>query len=196
MDQYVIFKGKHAAQIYGMAAPAPAIRRGVKNISWTVCFDKNCAYTMPGADQKDWNKGGGLSFAPALLSKDMFSNHVDAAMWGWRYNPLTGLIELTAYCHIDGKRPFLKGTMYGEHHAGVDGEVCLELKFGQTARISFQVDRAESRYDFNFMVVGSGESWPVGVAFTHNKLWSRLIHPWFGGNNAAPHRMDLYMKRT
>ena len=133
MDQYTIFKGKHAAQIYGMATPAPVIRRGVKNVAWTVCFDKNCAYTLPGADQRDWNKGGGLSFASALLSKEMLSNHVDSAMWGWRYNPLTGLIELTAYCHIDGKRPFLQQTMYSQHHAGVDGEVCLELKFGQKA---------------------------------------------------------------
>lgn len=187
MERYTVPKNKHAFLLWGKLIPVPAIRKDVKNISWTVQFDQTCAYDLGMPDQRDWNKGGGLSF-------DMITNHEDAAMWGWRYNPAAKVIELTAYCHINGKRPILHKTMYSEKK-GTDGEVCLECGFADTVRISMQVDRQESRYDFNFMVVDSGESWPVGVAFMHGKRWSRLIHAWFGGNRAAPHKMDIRVER-
>lgn len=194
MDLYTVYKGKHPFKLWGHLIPAPVIRRDVKAQSWTVRFDESCAYTLPGAEQRDWNKGGGVSF-------DLLTNHTDAAMWGWRWNPGTRRIEMTAYCHINGKRPFLQSSLYSKKrylyspNNDIDGEVCLECKIGDTIRISLQVDREESRYDYNFMVIGSNESWPVGVAFTHSKRWSRVIHPWFGGNAPAPHNMDLYLER-
>jgi len=195
MKRYTVRKNKHRFKLWGWLPILPVLKNNLERVSWRVRFEDNCAYTLPGADQYDWNKGGGVSF-------DRWTNHTDAAMWGWRYNPETGNVELTAYCHIDGNRPFLYSTLYSQKHEGVKGEVCLECKPGDTVRIVLGIDRAiiEGRrafhYDFAFMVEGSGESWPVGVGFNHTKTRTRTIGLWFGGNRKAPHRMDIFIKRV
>lgn len=188
MTKYTVPKGQHAFKIGGILPAVPVVRRGIERVEWRVKFAPNCAYSLTGVDQGDWNKGGGVSF-------DLLENHQDAAMWGWRYNPLTGLIELTAYCHINGKRPFLKGSAYSQSHPGVSGEVCLEVEFGMEAVVTLVIGRKEKRYDLYFAIAG-GKQYKVGVPYTHNKTMGRIIHPWFGGNNAAPHRMDIDIKRS
>jgi len=187
MTKYTVLKGKHPFRLGGVLPPVPSVRMDRERIGWRVRFAENCAYSLIGLDQGDWNKGGGISF-------DLLTNHQNAAMWGWRYNPLTGLIEMTAYCHIDGKRPFLKGSSYSQGHPGVGGEVCLEVELGMTAEVILRMDKGEKRYDFYFSIL-NGKQWPVGVGHNHNKRVGRIINPWFGGNNAAPHRMDIFLDR-
>lgn len=195
MEKFTVQKGKHAFFLWGAMAVAPAVRKNISRVEWHVRFGTNCDYTLPGADQKDWNKGGGVSFAPSVLSTEILNNHTDAAMWGWRYNPQAGVIELTAYCHIDGKRPFLKANPYATAKGLKDGEVCLEVKFNQSAKIVLLVDWEAKTYQFIFRVHNSDEKWIVGVGFSHLKRWGRLIGLWFGGNNPAPKKMDVFLSR-
>lgn len=187
MTKYTVSKGKHAFKVGGILPPVPVVRKDIERVEWRIKFAPNCAYSLTGPDQLDWNKGGGVSF-------DLFDNHTDAAMWGWRYNPLTGLVELTAYCHINRKRPFLKGSNYSQSHPGVSGEVCLEVEPEMEAVVTLLIGRKEKRYDLYFALAG-GRTYQVGVPYTHNKTVGRIINAWFGGNNAAPHRMDIYMNR-
>jgi len=186
MTKYTVQKGDHAFKVIGLPI-LPSIRAKVETIQWAVKFEESCAYSLPGVDQRDWNKGAGLSF-------DLLTNHTDAAMFGWRYNPLSGRIELTAYCHVNEKREVLPRTKYAEKW-GMDREVCLEVEIGMTAIIALHINQETKRYDFGFKVNGSNVVWPVSVPFTHKKKWTRIINPWFGGNNAAPHKMSLYMER-
>ena len=195
MERFCVSKGGHSFQLWGAVPVAPAIRKNIQRVEWLVRFDRNCAYELLGADRKDWNKGGGVSFATSVLSKEMLDNHTDAAMWGWRYNPHTGLVELTAYCHIDGKRPFLKYNPYAGAKGLKDGEVCLEVGFNQAAKIVLEVDWKNKTYRFTFHVHSTTAKYPVGVAFNHGKRWGRLIGLWFGGNNSAPQKMDVFLSR-
>jgi len=187
MTKYTVSKGNHAFKIGGILPPVPVVRKGIERVEWRVKFAPNCAYSLLGPDQMDWNKGGGVSF-------DLLTNHQDAAMWAWRYNPLTGVIEMTAYCHIDGKRPFLKGSSYSQSHPGVSGEVCLEVELGVEAVVTLLIGRKEKRYDLYFGLKG-GRQYQVGVPYNHDKTIGRIINPWFGGNNTAPHRMDIFLDR-
>jgi len=191
MTKYTVSKGDHAFKVAGLP-PAPSIRKDLDVIQWAVKFGEDCIYSFDGVDQRDWNKGGGVSFfsnAGGLLT-----NHTDSAMFGWRYNPMSGRIELTAYCHVAGKRPILPRTRYAQKY-GLDREVCLEVEIGMTAIIALYVNREARQYDFGFKVNGSLNVWPESVPFTHAKRWTRVIHPWFGGDNAAPHKMSLYLER-
>lgn len=187
MTKYTVLKGCHAFKIGGVLPSYPSVRKNIERVEWRVRFAPNCAYSLAGPDQLDWNKGGGVSF-------DLLENHTDAAMWGWRYNPLVGVIELTAYFHLDGKRPFLKTNPYSLSHPGVSGEVCLEVEPEIEAVVTLLIGRKEKRYDLYFALAG-GKAYQVGVPYTHNKTVGRIINAWFGGNNAAPHRMDIDIKR-
>jgi hypothetical protein len=196
MTRYTVQKGGHVFRLWGVVPALPRIRHGVETMTWLVRFDPNCAYSLPGEEWKDWNKGGGVSF-------DLFDNHVDSTMWAWRYNPVTGMVQLTAYSHVDGERPRIKNSMYSQRFPmEADGEVAFATEFGFTTRISLQIDREESRYDWSFMAVGAASAWPASQEFDHNRQWSRDIGGWFGGKNdktgkqtVAPHRMDIGIEK-
>lgn len=70
-------------------------------VEYTVRFDETIRYRLPGEQQWDWLKGGGVSL-------DLFTNHRNSAMWGFRYNPDTDKVELNAYAHIKGKNYYTK----------------------------------------------------------------------------------------
>lgn len=99
-NKYTVYPDSHAFRLCGLIWEPPYINRNKKVFRWRVKFDRNCLYSFGMPDQRDWNKGGGVSF-------NLFTNHKDSAMWGWRANDGGG-IDLTAYCHVDGERKVFK----------------------------------------------------------------------------------------
>ena len=172
---YFVQKGKH--RFTSGPFDVPRIRRKLRGVDWEVSFSPACRYALPGADQDDWNKGGGVSF-------DLFTNHTDSVMWSWRYNPVTDNIELGMYCHVDGKRVIVKAHK---------SEAMQTVKIGEAVRIRLTIARNLKAYgmEFNTATNAAGAS----VPFTHSKKTARTIGAWFGGNNPAPHTMNIYILR-
>jgi hypothetical protein len=172
---YFVQKGKR--RFTSGPFDVPRIRRNLRTVEWEVLFSPACRYALPGADQDDWNKGGGVSF-------DLFTNHTDSVMWSWRYNPVTDLIELGMYCHVDGKRVIVKAH---------SSEVIQAVKIGDTVLIRLTIGRTVKSYsmDFNTSTNAAGAM----VPYSHDKKTARTIGAWFGGNHSAPHTMNIYILR-
>lgn len=183
MNRYTVKKGRHVFKLFGWIPVAPQFVKRPTLISWLVRFDEGCDYLLPGADQQDWNKGGGVSF-------DLLTNHIDSAMWAWRYNPALELVELAMYAHVDGLRWVARNEIRPS-----EGEVLNRIAIGETARISLKIDWEGGNYDMSMQVVGDNESYTGNIQFTHDKQMGRMIGTWFGGNNAAPNKMNIYIKR-
>ena len=174
MKTYTCQKGKH--RFTSGPLGVPCLGR-VRRASWEVAFSPSCRYNLPGADQDDWNKGGGVSF-------DLLTNHTDSVMWAWRYNPGTDKIELGLYCHVDGRR---------EIAIDVRGrQALLSVAIGEIVTVELEVE--DSAYAMRFDCLSS-ETVTAAIPFTHRKKTIRTINPWFGGNNPAPHTMNLYLHR-
>lgn len=183
MNKYAVKKGRHVFKLAGWIPVMPRIIKRPTLISWIICFGDGCDYLLPGADQQDWNKGGGISF-------DLLTNHIDSIMWAWRYNPALELVEMSMYAHVDGLRWVARNELRPS-----EGEVLNRVAIGENARISLKIDWDECNYDMNIQVVGEDESYPGIIPFTHDKHTGRTIGAWFGGNNPAPNKMSIYIER-
>lgn len=182
MKRYTVPKGKHAFLLDGWLPVIPMLTRDTTQAAWRVRFDD--AYHLPYPDNRDWNKGGGLSF-------DLHTNHTDSAMWAWRWNAEDGVFELAAYGHVEGRRIVATN---GKPRISEDDEVMMTARSGEEVLITMRVDRVNSRYRFAFSQGRNiCECW---VPFEHSKRTSRTIGPWFGGNRTAPNRITLYIERN
>lgn len=145
-------------------------------LRYEVVFDKSCEYILPGEDQGDFNKGGGVSF-------DAFSNTKNAALWGWRHTPGAG-IDLTGYFHENGERQI-----------GIPEQlVAMTVQPGE--RVFIEVWRAFFTWKVTFVRLNAdGE----GIAFAeHERTFKRSfalgyrVGLWFGGNQPAPQGMQVW----
>lgn len=184
LNRYTCYPGRNAFQLYGRAFEVPCITRDSRRLAYTVRFDESCTYTLPGVDQRDWNKGGGLSF-------DLFTNNTDSAMWAWRWSPDRDKMQLTAYAHVEGKRVIAK-TIQGPDQT--DGEVLAEVEIGQNVDISIDIDRISGRYNYLFST-GDARAY-TWLPFEHKKRTGRTIGLWFGGNRKAPQKISVFLKRS
>ena len=178
MRRYTIRPGKHDF----FPPEIPWIRRKPTYLRWEVHFSVNSRYKLPGADQQDWNKGGGLSF-------NMLNNHKDSTMWSWRYNPELGLMELSTYSHLAGAiskgqdgedKPVFTAPIGRDHPRTI-----IELK----------IDYTQNRYIWVFSAKNMTTAIVV-VPFSHSKSWTKDLGLWFGGNQEAPKRIDIYLEKT
>ena len=126
-------------------------------------------YTLNPSDQKDWNKLTGISF-------NMLMPNRNAAMVGWRWNPVTDKIELSAYFNVNGQ------NLYAENMGYPIVSVGLGEWFG------FIVD-------YNRVTIQKLNSAPVTVYCPKDLkatwLTSFRIQPYFGGNNPASENIEL-----
>ena len=138
-------------------------------LQWTVQFDETCRYIQPHSEQEDWLKGGGVTL-------DLLSNHKNAVMWAWRYNPDTDKIELALYAHKGGDRYFTKPL----------ASVAVGITF--TVRI-FKSSGTMWRVEFD-----TGEGWTGdAVQIPYDGFLYRRLPAWFGGTLPAPQDVNIYM---
>lgn len=179
----ICYKGFHDFFINGIIPHISAFWTTNKTLVWEVILDDESSYTLPGEEWHDWNKGGGKTY-------NIFQHRIDSAMWAWRKNPVLNRYEYAAYCHVNQTRvnpPVEVGTSYD------DNEVMLRVKSGARVRISLKVDEGEKKYIFSFsdgLVVNT-----TSIPFTHDETFSKEITANFGGNNVAPNKIKIQVKR-
>lgn len=137
-----------------------------------VYFDSSCKYEIEGEDMMDTNKLFGVGY--------FFNHHVDSARLGWRYDPYTQKIVLSAYCYVNGKR--------------VISELC-KLRF--FTWYAMEITVLNDCYIFD--VKDTYNPWTTSLATftvmkTHRKKFQFRLGIFFGGNKKAPHTMKIEMK--
>lgn len=169
----ICYKGCHDFWINGFIPHLPRFFYGVKQLKWEVVLDESATYTLPGADQQDWNKGGGLSF-------NYFNHLKESAMWAWRWNPVTSKHEFAAYCHINSQRVI--GKPFPSENPT---EVAIAVGHTEKVVITLDIDYVYKLYKYDFNGVR------VTLPFSHNLKQSKEITANFGGNNPAPRKLTL-----
>lgn len=142
-----------------------------KHFAKNVFFFPSCKYSIPGEDMMDTNKLFGFGY--------MFNHHVNSARFGWRYNPATNKILVSAYCYDRGKRIMI--------------DLC-ELRLMTWYRMQISVLR--NCYVFD-VVERDNTASIMGqhtVGTTHKKKWQFKLGVFFGGNKPAPNTMKIEMK--
>lgn len=179
----VCYKGWSDYWINGWIPQLPNFWKRKSQFAWQVRFTEESHYDLQSVDQRDWNKGGGVSF-------DWFNHLIDAAMWGFRKNLESGKYELAAYCHVDSKRiiPTIKvGVPYA------DREVALELKENEVGLINLMIDWDNKKYKFSF-TNGNVVNY-LEVPFNHSIESQKEITPYFGGNRKSPRKHRINWNR-
>lgn len=129
-----------------------------------VNFKRNCVYDIGISDQADINKLFGIGYFP--------SHHNNSVRFGWRYVKEMDAIEILAYWYAKKKR--------------------------QHASLCFV--KLESCYLYILNIVNNGHILSVydgSVQIGHYVIsdvkggMGYLLRPYFGGNQKAPHDMDI-----
>lgn len=163
--KFIIRKGKHRAR--------PWIFRLWWNKMWLgyrVMFDYSCSRLPQSDDAMDVNKLFGIGYFP--------SHHKDSIRFGWNYNPKNELINIYAYWYENGQRNFrficevLRGRYY-----------------------DYQIRVSDASYELVVEVPKTSKRWSVTLPKSHNKKLSHHLGIYFGGNQPAPERMLIEMKR-
>lgn len=171
--KWVFKKGRHHANHLAgeRLVSKPEILR------WRARFDANSRYILRDKngkieeDQYDWLKLHGMTFTPL---RTMYNT----TMIGWRYNVEKDSFELNAYFHQGGQRFFNDKFIRVAPNEGFETEIRLDYT-AKTITVSVITPRgilSESR------------------AYPYKRFRSKvfLIHPFFGGTSAAPHRVSLF----
>ena len=155
-------------------------------LRYEVEFTESCRYRFGTDDDADVNKLFGIAFITwgsfwfvlksyykVLVTLDWSRrkslHHYNSIRWGWRYDALSGNIELLEYCYIKGVRHINYITyfiMNNQYELWADKRM-----FGGWSL----------HYDYVYLMP---ETW---LCYE--------LHPYFGGNNPAPHDMEIKMKR-
>lgn len=186
LKKYQVKQGAHSFQPLSGIEP-PCLKKNVTRIVWKVRFG-DLRYTLPHPDNHDINKGGGISF-------DVLTNHVDAAMWGWRYWNVDGadMVQFFSYCHVNGAT--IKGRANAPQVRPEDPEVVLEVGHdsGKVVTITLDIWWNSKIYEFTFE--DGTHTQRINTPFTHDKKLGRTIGCWFGGENVSPRPLHLYIGR-
>jgi hypothetical protein len=176
---YTVRKGKHAFTPY-----AGCLKRNPLQMAWRVKFGTGTDYSLPYPDNRDWNKGGGLSYR-------MLTNHEHSIMWGWRWNADKQAHEVCMYTHLDGERKI--GTSHTAPPDLTDKEVALIVPRGVECLITLKKQDGKYRMGFS---LDNGPANYCTLTYTHREGFARCIGAWFGGNRAASNDMTLHIDRT
>lgn len=170
MKSYKVKKGKHdfkPTDSIGIANPC------LKEIKYKVVFTESCKYILPGEDQDDWNKGGGVSFS-------LLSNRKNSVMWAWRYKPVFDRIQLCAYWHENGVA----------HYAETENDFPFACNPGEEITISIR--KAGKDWFVDFRAHDGYFQKPVTAKGTP----IRPIGVYFGGNRPAPQDIEIFIHKT
>lgn len=165
-DWVVIEAGEHE--------PSPKRKVGIvispAEVSATVTFDSSCIYDVGAQDADDWNKVIGVGFVGSKdqdITTGVPPHQVDGVRVGWRWNAKRGRIDLGAYIYVAGQRTDFK---------------VAEAALNTPTRLVIKID-----YDRKLYQVLGGQT----VPFTHNKAFAYNTGLYFGGNQVAPHRIQV-----
>ena len=160
-------------------------------LRYEVEFTESCRYRFGTDDDADVNKLFGIAFITwdsfwfviknLLKGKVVELHHYNSIRWGWRYDALSGRIEILEYCYVNGERRINYFFSCGFNEAW---RMCILKRFEFMGFIHF---------DF---FSRRGIKTYLNDKFSFPNTWLCYeLHPYFGGNRTAPHDMDIKMKR-
>jgi hypothetical protein len=142
------------------------------SFAWLVKFTDSCRYDLGNTDQYDINKLIGIGYLPG--------HHKESARFGWRYDTVKGMIEIMAYCYVNGQR--------------VIKSICF-CEIGKEYRLRLQVLAMAYYFDVYepSSVTAAGI---VTVERNHRKHFKYRLGVWFGGNQVATHDMEIELTKV
>lgn len=170
--KFQIKKGKHYASTFKFG-----IHFGVDRLEKTVKLHDNCFYDLNNADNLDENKLFGLTY-------DFFGHNSLRISWNVRTDAKTKqrFICLYGYCHLNGKRLMPK-TLNGF-------TIGINYRFNEPIQCSIELDKGIAYFKASQHAY-SGEQKLVKIPFGVNPSWGYYQRPYFGGNETAPHNMEI-----
>jgi hypothetical protein len=161
---FTVKQGKHYSD--GLIYKALNLFTFTGKLSRTVMFDESCEYSLPTEDQRDVNKLFGYSVG--------FDHHQNSARFGWHW--YRGSIYVSAYLYRDGERidlPLTKLNLKTWYQFSLEAQAesdCFVIRDHESTLVIANIER---RAKFR-----------GGI-----QLW-----PYFGGNNSAPHDVQIRME--
>lgn len=147
-------------------------------LRYEVEFTESCRYRFGTDDDADVNKLFGIAFITWgsfwFVIKNLFKgrlkalHHYNSIRWGWRYDALSGRIELIKYVYINGDRFMIYSA---------------SLNIGKSADLDI-IKYNEYKWDIFSSYINMPNTW---LCYE--------LNPYFGGNRTAPHDMEIKMKR-
>lgn len=164
---YHIIKGTHFSNLGLHFDPLLGKK---KHVEFRFKFDSSCLYDLGNENNYDINKLFGISIGYHMNN---------SFRMGWRC--VNGKLELHRFIHLNGKMQ-LENTfiqeievdqMYGGRFEREENKITLFLS-------NMDPDNEEVPYKF--------------VQYFDSKCWfSYCLFPYFGGNEPAPHNMEVYL---
>jgi len=135
-------------------------------LSFQTKFDETAEYTSKiPVNQWDTNKLFGFADCNSF-------HHVHSARFGWRW--LDGKIDIIAYCYVSGERII---EVIGSTQPGIVN--------------NYEIQLLDSLYRFKFddTVLDIQRHKPCDLGEYY------LLFPYFGGDETAPHDVNIYIRR-
>jgi len=173
----------------------PRILINHEALRYEVEFTESCRYRFGTDDDADVNKLFGIAFITwgsfwfviknLLKGKFKALHHYNSVRFGWRYDALSNRFELLQYSYVKGHRLI-------KHYTSVNVSEKIKLgfsifNFGISDELLWNY-RSLSAIDDNLPRFYSSYPMP-------NTWLCYELKPYFGGNNPAPHDMEIKMKR-
>ncbi|MDP2692821.1 MAG: hypothetical protein Q8O88_04245 [bacterium] len=134
---------------------------------YEVIFTKSCIYNLGNSDQLDVNKLFGISFG---------YHHTNSARFGWRAEG--DKIQISVYCYKNGKR-YMK-------------DMCL-VDINKT--YSMTITNIGNYYEFEIKDTTSAFYSYAKISKPKTPKFGYKLWPYFGGNEPAPHDVEILMKK-
>lgn len=160
---YTIVAGEH----YPVQPVGTRYYQSPTTLVVTALFDSTCIYDIGEVDQADWNKLWGYGFLGVKHQGFEAAHRVDSFRFGWRWNPATQLIDVSAYVYDEGTR--------------LPDCILASVAIGQPVTLSVNIDYGRGEYQTEGKV----------IPFHHRKHLAYACGPYFGGNVPAPHTVHF-----
>lgn len=162
---YLIKKGDHTSTIENSLNPKGLRTLKSESMNLTVRFDESARYTISKRNQADINKLFGFADCNSL-------HHENSARFGWTYNGTTDQVDIFVYVYQQGKRIY---------------DQIGSMDIGESRDLSIHLEGDQYRFWFGdeTKTVKRGTDCNMGVYY--------LLYPYFGGDEAAPQDIRVYI---
>jgi hypothetical protein len=175
MKTYTIEQGNHSASGLNFK-----IHSGLQSLSFSAILNENCLYDLGNNNNMDINKIYGITWG--------FQPEKNSFRIGWNCYKQNGLIQYFYYIHNNFTRnpvpsdPYDK-TMLFEALPGLAYEHRFNISFEKTLnRIGIYINEDSSLIQY------------IPFNFSGVPTYGVYNHPYFGGDETAPHNMTLIIE--
>ena len=166
---YLIESGKHQSRVVSGTFANKMRTLKSDRFSFTTRFDETVIYNLQNKNQYDINKLIGFS--------DANSMHQDNSIrFGWCYNLESGRVDIFGYAYVEGERIFERITDVG---------------IGET--VDYTILLTDTSYE---LTVGGDADLSIPRAVSNKKGIYYMLFPYFGGNEVAPHDINIFIKES